>query len=231
MKKQSGFTLLEILVALGLMSSIYVGVVKLTDLYFEDTKNVMVAQHTRMVASAMQEYVKDNHAALLAATAGGVQQNITVPMLQTTRFLPADFRETNAYGQQITSVVRRSPVNPNRVEALLVTQGGEVLNDVTLGTLASVMGSSGGAIYRTNPTVVQGSGGAWSVPTADFSHGVTLEEGHLAYSLWLEGGGNSSGTNEGVLHRDAVPGHPDLNTMNTPILMSSGIFGEKSGCA
>ena len=53
MKRQSGFTLLEILVALGLMGSIYVGVIKLTDLYFEDTKNVMVAQHTRMVASAM----------------------------------------------------------------------------------------------------------------------------------------------------------------------------------
>ena len=166
--------------------------------------------------------MKDNHAALLAATSGGAQQNITVPMLQSTRFLPADFRETNAYRQQITSVVRRSPVNPNRVEALLVTQGGEVLDDVTLGALSSIMGASGGAIYRTNPSVVQGGGGAWSVPTADFSHGVTLEEGHLAYSLWLEGGGNSSGTNEGVLHRDAVPGHPDLNTMNTPLLMSAG---------
>lgn len=243
MKKQRGLTLLEIIVSLGILSTVIMGIVRLQDNVSEDTRASVNALHIKAVGQAAQEYIKDNYATLTGVASATNPALIRVSDLIAGGYLNSGFNVKNEK-QQDTCVLVLEPT-ANKLMALVATEGGSTINDLTLGQIAATVGGEGGGIYSTNTGQIRGSMGGWSVdlttaPYSAFTNtnnlglkcdglttgAVSLSVGHSFMALWFTSGGNLSST----LYRDAVPGNPGLNTMNTPILMGAGSI-QTSGSA
>lgn len=227
-REQLGMTLLEVLMVLGLLSSIIVGVAKLAEAYSDDTRAALVAQHMSAVGRAAQAYIKDNYAAVAGNATSATPALITVPMLRTAGYLQSGFSITNNYNQSVCVLVLEPTAN--NLNALVIAEGGTTLDDLTLGGVAAAIGAAGGGVYSTATTTLRGAMGGWSMGTGAFVNAnasgqkcdgtggtPVIAAGHPVQAIWFEGGDVSSG----LLHRDAVPGRPELNTMNTPLIMGS----------
>lgn len=240
-QNQKGITLVEILASLAIMSAVTAGVVRLIDQYSNDTKSAITAQHISAVGAAAQAYIKDNFSSVIAAATPTTPALITVPMLIATGYLSAGFSTTNNYNQP-TCVLVLEP-SANMLNALVVTENGAsgtAINDVDLGGVAGLVGASGGGIYSDAPTTLRGAMGGWSQAIGNFGNAnasgkkcdgttagsPTLAAGHPIMALWFPNGDVSSG----FLYRDSVAGHPELNTVNTPILLSASMV-QTSGSA
>ena len=221
-------TLLEMLMVLGILSSIVVGVAKLADTYSNDTRAAVAAQHMSAVGRAAQVYIKDNYTAVAGNATNTTPALITVPMLTAAGYLPSGFSTTNNYNQSVCVLVLEPTAN--NLNALVVAEGGTTIDDLTLGGVAAAIGASGGGVYSTATTTLRGAMGGWSMATGAFANAnasskkcngtagtPAIAAGHPVQAIWFEGGDVSTG----LLHRDAVPGHPELNTMNTPLIMGS----------
>lgn len=226
---QRGITLIEMLVSIAIMASIMTGIVALTNQQSEDTRASVTALHLKTVGDAANAYIKDNYAAVTSVATNTTPALITVDMLVTAGYLNSGFSLKNAR-QQNTCVLVLAP-SANKLIGMVVTEGGDTLDDLTLGQVAATVGASGGGIYSTATTTFKGAMGGWSMPFGAFSNAndqnkrcdgtsgaVQLAVGHPVMALWFNDGTAVSAT----LYRDAVPGNPSLNTMNTPILMGAG---------
>ena len=227
-RRQLGLTLIEVLAAMTVAAAMTAGVVRLIDTYTNDTKLAVTAQHISAIGSAAQAYIKDNYSAVQGVATAATPALITVPMLTATGYLNAGFSTTNNQNQA-TCVLVLEP-SANMLNALVVTEGGNTINDIDLGGIAGLVGANGGGVYSTAATTLRGTMGGWSVATGNFaaanasgqtcngSAGTpTIAAGHPIMALWFADGDVSSG----FVHRDAVAGHPELNTMNTPLIMNS----------
>lgn len=226
---QRGLTLLELLISLGIMSGLVVGITQLMEDAGDDTRASITALHTRTVGNAASEYIKDNFAAISAVATASAPVLIRVPDLIATGYLTAGFSVTNAR-RQSTCVLVLEPT-ANRLTGLVITEGGDTIDDLTLGQIASTIGGSGGGIYSTAPTAVRGAMGGYTFPVGAYGNPnslgqrcdgtagtITVSAGHPVMALPYADGAQASST----LYRDSVPGNPSLNTMNTPILMGAG---------
>ena len=226
---QKGLTLLELLISLSIMSGVVVGITQLMEDAGEDARASVTALHTRTVGNAASEYIKDNYAAIAAVATDTAPALIRVPDLVATGYLTTGFSVTNAR-LQATCVLVLEPT-ANRLTGLVITEGGETIDDLTLGQIAATIGGSGGGIYSTDPTVVQGAMGGYNFPVGAYGNpnslgqrcdgtagNIAVAAGHPVMALPYSDGAQASST----LYRDAVPGNPSLNTMNTPILMGAG---------
>ncbi len=242
---QAGVTLLEILMAVGILGMVIAGAATLVDNHLERLRTAATAQQMTIFGNAVQAYIKDNYSNLTAANTNGVPTAtatipavITVNTLQTTplvgpsgtpsptKYLPANFNPENAYGQTICALVLQPKAN--ELYAMVVTEGGTAINDLDLGLLAGSIGAAGGGIYSTAPSTAKGTMGKWQFNlTTDpvGSHfktsgthcnntpgAVALADGHPLMALWF-----SSDTSSAFLYRDQVPGHPELNEMQTDL--------------
>lgn len=227
--RQQGLTLLELLISLSILGGIVVGITKLAQDAGDDTRASVTALHTRTVGEAASAYIKDNYAAIAAIATATTPALIRVPDLVATGYLPAGYSVTNAR-LQATCVLVLEPT-ANRLTGLVMTEGGDTIDDLTLGQVASLIGGAGGGLYSTSPTVARGAMGGYSFPVGAYGNpnhagmrcdgspgNVSVAEGHPLMSLPYADGAQASST----LYRDAVPGNPALNTMNTPILMGLG---------
>lgn len=225
---QTGLTLLEVIVSLGLLSSVFLGAVSLIDNYSSNMKNNAVGQHTSTFGQAMKAYVKDNYAAVVAIATPTTPALIRVSTLVGSGKLQNGFNTSNGYGQTVCGLVLE-PI-PGQLTALVVNEGGTAINDVDLGQIAGVIGAAGGGIYSSAATTLRGTMGGWSMPIGNYANAnqaglrcngtagaVSLTQGHPVMALWFSEGD----TTAGVLYRDSIPGQPQLNQMNTPIIMSS----------
>jgi hypothetical protein len=136
---------------------------------------------------------------------------------------------SNAYGQATCALVLQPTAN--RLQAMVITEGGTALGDPSLATVASTIGGSGGGVYSTATATIKGAVGGWNVGVGTYENlpnnlgkrcdgsggNVHLTPGHPMMALWFENGDVSSA----FVARDAVPGHPELNAMNTPLVMNS----------
>jgi len=222
LQRQRGVTLIEILGALAIMAAMTAGVVRLIDQYTGDVKSSITAQHLSTISTAAQAYVKDNYGVIVGAATATVPAVVTVPMLIASGYLTAGYSTTNNYGQTACVLVLKPTAN--NLIALVSTEGGTAIDDITLGGVVSTLGASGGGVYSTATTTMRGAMGGWSSPATDFkancASGVVTQSattGHPVMALWFSNGDIASG----FVHRDAVPGHPELNTMNTPLVMNS----------
>jgi len=224
-----GFTLIEVLMALVIFSAATVGINTLVDRFSEDTKVSLTAQHVRTFGDATKAYIKDNYAAVQTAATTTTPALIDASTLIATGYLPTGFVATNGYGQILCALVLEPTAN--RLQALVVSEGGQAIDDLSLGVLAATVGGSGGSVYASSPTEISGAVGGWTIATASFdglvndagrrcdgtAGAVAVSAGHPLMALWFENGDTSSA----FLARDAVPGRPELNEMNTPIVMNS----------
>jgi type II secretory pathway pseudopilin PulG len=237
MKKQVGITLLEVVIALGIMSIVVAGTAALIDRSSADTRAAVAAQQLRTIGDAANAYIKDNYTAVTAIATASQPALIRVSDLVAGGYLTAGTTTTNAY-QQNQCVLVLQPT-ANNLTAIVVTEGGTVIDDLTLGGIAGLVGAAGAGIYSTAATTVRGAMGGWSIATGNYANAnnlgqhcdgtagtVALAAGHPAEALWFANGNITSG----FLYRAAVPSHPELNQMDTPLQLGPGTI-QKSGTA
>eukprot|EP01132_Coremiostelium_polycephalum_P021478 gene21478-25505_t len=173
----------------------------------------IAADQQRTISEAQAKYLKDNFNVVLANASATVPVQITVPMLINANYLPAGYSSTNVFGQTILGLARKP--NPNQLEAIVVTRGGQTLPEMSVRAIAENLGGPGGFISTTNPNVVQGIRGGWQVALSNYS--IAPGPGHTASALFLMDGALAND----YLYRNAVPNHPELNTMNTDLGMGN----------
>lgn len=227
-KYQRGVTLLELIVSLGILSSVVVGASSLIDNYSQNMRANVTAQQVSTFGNAAQAYIKDNYSAVAAVATATTPALIRVSTLTATSYLQAGFAATNGYGQTVCALVLQPTAG--QLNALVVTEGGTAINDLDLGQVAGMIGAAGGGIYSSATTTVKGTMGGWSMAVGNFANAnapnlhcdgttgtVGLAAGRPMMALWFNGGDTTSG----FLYRNTVAGQPQLNQMNTPILMGA----------
>ena len=228
-KCEQGVTLLEVILSLGIISAATIGMNMIASRYADDTKLTIAASQTRTFGEAVKAYIKDNYATVQAVATPSAPAMVDVPTLIASGYLTTGFMSTNAFGQSLCALVLEPTAN--RLQAMVVAEGGTAIDDLSLGSLAAIVGGSGGGTYSSDATVIRGAVGGWAITTATFDNlvnnvnrkcdgtagNVRVAAGTPAMALWFENGDTSSA----FLARDAVPGRPELNAMNTPIVMNS----------
>ncbi|MDP2449569.1 shufflon system plasmid conjugative transfer pilus tip adhesin PilV [Polaromonas sp.] len=229
LRRQAGITLVEVVASLAIIAAASVGLVVMSDLYAEDAKASVTAGQVRSFGNAAQSYIKDNYAAVQAVATDTAPAMIDAATLVAAGALPSDFATRNSFGQTMCVLVLEPTAG--RLQALVVSEGGRSIDDLSLGGIATMIGGSGGAVYETDPAVIRGASGGWQVPAAAFDDrtnnigrrcdgtggNVRLAAGTPVMALWFENGATSTA----FLSRDAVPGRPELNEMNTPLVLNS----------
>lgn len=226
---QRGITLLEVLMSITIMALAAVGLFQLADQYGEDVRDAVAADHLRRTANASQAYIKDNYTAISAVAGPAAPYYIDMAALVAGGYLPPGTPAANGF-KQSTCVLVLQPV-ANKLQAMVVTEGGSDLDDARVAAVANLAGGSAGSVQSISAARIKGAQGGWDIPVASYHNlvnnagkrcdgtggNVQVTTGHNAVALWFENGNYQSAT----LYRDPVPGHPELNTMNTPILMAS----------
>jgi len=230
MNKQKGVTLLELIIALGVMAAITVGINALINQYSDDTKASVIATHIKRVGNAANSYIKDNYASITSVATPTAPVLIRVSDLIAGGYLSAGYSTKNPVSQD-TCILVLQP-SANNLTAIATTESGTAIDDLTLGKIAATIGGEGGGIYSTATTTIRGAMGGYSFTVGNFANAnslgkkcdgttagaVTFTAGHPVIALWFADGNSTSST----LYRDSIPGNPSLNTMNTPIILGAG---------
>ena len=202
--RQSGFTLLEALASIGVMGAISVGVFSLANQSVQDTRGSLVAMHMKTVGDAASAYIRKNYVAVQSAASNTVPAVIRIDTLIGDGQLTVGYASQNAEGQTVCVLVLKPSATSNSLNALVVSEGGNVTDDLSLGQIAATIGGAGGGIYAADTTQVKGAMSGWSVPVGNFSNSatkcngttgkVTLAKGHPAMALWFSDGSSVSAT-------------------------------------
>lgn len=234
-RRKRGLSLIEISASLIIMAAVSVSMAVMFAQYTEQRKAKNAADKMTMVHEAANGYIKAHYSELMGQTAGNrkvvVQAgrssiNGAVPdgSLQRLGFLPSSYIDRNSYGQGHALIVRQatpaSGGNPY-LEAIVTTHGGQPIPNSQLGTVSGFVGVSGGYyggynIQAADQNMIVGTNGGWRSQLNDWNNAqVTITSGTVQSTLAFENGNLVTD----YLYRNAVPGLPDLNTMNTAINM------------
>lgn len=218
--RQSGFTLLEVLIVMVVVSML---LSQAADWYMQyndqQVAKVVSTQH-QQVDKAAAAYIKKNYTTLMAGTLPATKD---IDVLRTEGFLPdysfdcstTPCKLRNAYSQEYKLVIRKAGTGPNqRLEALVLTFGGQTLGKGDMIRVARNLGASGGYVEAGGAV---GSMQGWAIPNlaSAFGAGANVGDGHLASAIYFVDGTQSSD----YLYRNAVPGKPELNRMGTALDM------------
>ena len=236
---QAGVTLLELIVALGVMMSFASGLWFFVDWQTQAARNAAVAQHMATVGEATQNYVRDNYAAVQAVATSTQPALVRVPTLIASGYLPTGFGVTNAQNQNVCALVLQPTAG--QLIALVVAEGGNAVNDADLNTVAGEIGGAGGAILASASSTLTGTAGSWSRAVGNFANAnnaglhcdgatagaVTLAAGHNVMAVWFTGGDITAG----FLYRSPVAGRPELNQMQTNLDMNNNAINNAATIA
>jgi len=175
--RRNGFSLIEIMVGMVVVVFVSVVVGKTVGAYADHVTNQVTAQQLRIAGRAAEKYLNDN-AAGVAAIAGP-----TTPFIASSAtlasYMPAGINPVNAFGQNFELRVIEQPAG--RLQALVMTIGGEAIPGRQANSIASIAGTAGGRITPENPANMTGGKGMYAVPLAPY--GTSPGVGHLGY--WL----------------------------------------------
>jgi hypothetical protein len=222
-RTQQGMTVIETMAALAIATMLLVGLSAMIDSSLDDVKGQQTALHQAQVVNAANKYITANYTALVTSIAAGTVGTITIAQLQAGGFLSDSFSGTNAFNQTACVLVRQ-PVS-GKLDALVATYGGMAIPERDIPLVAMLAGQGGGYISTAVPGTARGA--SWELVTTSYRNvacgGTTVltgaaanDGGHLVSSLFYDGPGQLS---TDFLYRNAVPGRPELNQMNTPIHM------------
>lgn len=224
--KQRGSTLIETAGAMLIGSLMLVGVTAMIDASMEDSKGQQAAMYQSQVVAAATKYINnfDNYNALTTMLAPpSVLPNAVVPIANLG--LPATMAATNVYGQTPCVVVKLRGGTLNKLDVLVVTQGGNKIEAKDIAAVAAQAGPGNGYILDATPTTTKARGASWALDTAALGGftsscltGTTADSGHLASALFFDSPGQLS---TDFLYRNSIPGRPELNTLNTPLRMAN----------
>lgn len=227
-KKQKGFALIEVMAAITLFTILYAGYIKIEQNKIESVRSEVAGQQLNEIAKAANRYIADNYSTLMGVATSTQPVLIRISDLKAANILDSSVSTTNAYGQALCALVLQP--SPGKLTGLVVTEGGEEINDIDLATMVGSVGASGGGIYTDTPTALIGARGGWAVNTSPYTNpnqlgetcsgasgNVSLTAGHAAVALWFE----NNDLTAGFLYREAIPGRPELNRMATNLDMGS----------
>lgn len=212
-RHQSGFSLLEVLLAVGV--AIAVGSMQLTKIK-NDTERAQaqaVGRQLKLVGEALNRYIMFQRNSLIngisvvgegtvgdpgprtctsitTAQGPGWQCTVTTQTLQRTGVLPMSFSGVNAYGSPYEYVIRVEGTAPDwRVEGIVrtaqpYTSGGRVRQDL-IGQALATAGSEAGSVVDASGTI-NGLNGMWVDSNWAFG---TPQEGMMAYRAGFGTGG------------------------------------------
>lgn len=208
---QRGATLVELVLALALMSVLVIGIAQTMSGDRKSLALATVASRITEVRTAADRYIRDNFTALDAATAAGPIA-IDLATLQNGAYLPANFSDVNSYRQSLRVYVRRRA--PGVLESLVAAVGGQAMTAAEGGQVAQLLKGPGGF---ASGGVAKGTKGGWTVDLASFvpSGQPMPSGGAVAYVLARKVDGPT-----GALMRDAT-GNPADNRMSTDLDMNN----------
>jgi hypothetical protein len=210
---------------LGALFAVVVGMVYLPQVTNAITTSrhamtdVTTAQEQQQWATAVSNYVSQNMTTLTSTATAGAPVTLSVATVQAANVgLPTNFSGTNPFNQTWTAQVLQ-PVS-GTLQVLAFGSGGNTIKDPELGQIARAAAGSGGFIptnssgaYVGGPANAYGTYGAWKIATTGYSVGAG---GAPATLLTFSNGTLSSN----YLYRNAIPGQPQLNEMNTALGMN-----------
>ena len=225
-KLYSGFTLVELLIVISIGSAILASVGYYSYNSYQQRDINATAIQIKKIANAAKKYINEYSNALIRTAKADKPSVIPVSVLLQYD----DSLATNNYAEQNYCVLVLQP-SVGYLQGLVITEGGEKINDIDLAQIAVLTGANGGGVYSTNLNNIIGTNNGWNIPINNFaksevkcgdgtSAGKTkIESGHAVYALWFKT--SRTGINTQVLYRNEVPGQPELATMNTPIIMNT----------
>ncbi|WP_282282444.1 shufflon system plasmid conjugative transfer pilus tip adhesin PilV [Pseudomonas sp. PS02302] len=208
---QRGFIALDMLFGLIVLAAVMTGAAVMIANQMDSQNYQIAADQQKQVADAAAKYLKDNFATVYAAAGTTTPAQITPAMLRNTNYLPAGFTDANAFGQTFVVLARR--VATNQLESIVLTTGGQVIDEIGTREIAENLGAPGGFVPVANTGIVQGVRGGWSLALSNY--GVNPGAGHTASALFLQDGTLAND----YLYRNAIAGKPELNRMNTALNM------------
>lgn len=243
LKKEDGFSLLEILLVVGVFSAISIGIVELTSTWTTQQKIEKAAAHIRIIHAAAESYIDDNFAAIEsdALAAGGTivipidDDGVGLPyfLKEAGTYLPVNFNAANVYRQTLQVLVRRR--SATRLEAMVVSTGRTIpIDDAAL--IANTGGHEVGIVSGTtvgdfNNTEFSGSNAAWTVPLADYAgtgwlaaNPIPADGAHLAALLEI----NLNNALDNYLYRIDIAGSPEANRMQVDLDMDNNTINNTS---
>lgn len=227
-KQQRGITLVEILASLSIMTLLTVGITAITLSSVEDSKSQQAALYQSQLGRAVKNWMGNPANRNAIAAAATTTMPVKVTLAQLAQWLPPGFSARNAYRQSPCVMVYFN-AGANRLEAAITTEGGDAIDDAQLGYVVTHAGEGAGAIYARAPTIARGAYNSWSTALSNYTTNAASRHcssqataGRLVSLLAMDRNGtNALGGAGEWLARNAIPGRPDLNRMNTSIDMNS----------
>ena len=222
--KQSGFTLIELVIALTVIGVLMPIVYQHWQIGYIAEQLSHAADQLRQVNDASDAYIKRHFDTLLSSTTPSSGPQITIDQLVNDGLLPEGFRNSNIWGQSYEIYVRKP--HENTLNSITITRGGREHKEgdsfatLTVPGAALRLGGAGGfvptgALPGQQDGTLHGAAGGFILDLAAL--GITSPgPGHLgAYSAFDE---YDLGTD--YLYRGEVPGHPEYNQMQTELDMT-----------
>ena len=193
---------------------------------FTMTQQRQAADHLAVVSRAASNYVRKHQTELLTQATASSGPTVSVATMISEGFLLNGFRDRNVWGQSYLVYVRKDATSGD-LRAIVLTSGGrghesgsKFGTSIVPGAAALLGGSAGfvptGDVPGQSAGTLQGSGGGWNLPLA--SMGISSPgAGHLGALTNFD----SSSLGQDYLYRVAVPGHEELNAMETVLDMSN----------
>lgn len=178
----------------------------------------ITAHQEKEFDTAVSAYAQQYATALQTAATATTPATITVAMLQATNLLTPAFSATNPFGQTWQAQVLQ-PTAGN-LQVLAYSTGGRTLTDTQINKISMLVPGGGfipsndSGAYPSAAANAIGAGASWNVSMTGYTG---IAGGHVAalYSV------NQGQLMNSYLYRNAVPGQPQLNQMNTPLVMAA----------
>ncbi|WP_260433684.1 prepilin-type N-terminal cleavage/methylation domain-containing protein [Burkholderia sp. Bp8998] len=224
--RQRGFTIIELLATLAIVSAVTAGIIAMIGTSLEDARGQQTAHYQSQLAQAAAQLIEQNAVALAAAVTPDkpVVIKLRGAPYQLASFLPDGVGEQNAYGQTPCLLLYASA--GGQLQGLLVTEGGTPVPDAQLGYIAANAGAGGGSIPAANngTGAAIGAYGSWRIavpnPANAACSSTKTGTGHLASEIFPDTG---NGQTADFLYRVGVPGNPAANAMQVPIVLAQQI--------
>jgi len=226
----------ELLVALTVALLLTVSFLPIQKNLQDTSSAATAAWQVATLRDAAAQYIKSNWTTEIAALQGSSPAVLPVAALQPL-FLPNNFGGATAmnpwrqnYAILLQYVPAGPPTNQPGIMGFVVSYGGTAIPPETIASAAALIGTYGGySPYNTDPSYnvctvhpcVKGIGNFYWQDMSGFAASPTTSgfvpaSGHLAAGLFFSGGDQAAP----YLYRVPEPGNPDLNTMQTDILMT-----------
>ncbi|CAG9230043.1 Type IV pilus biosynthesis protein [Paraburkholderia tropica] len=208
---QRGWTSIEILIGTVVVALFLIVAARALNLLSDYFVNKGVAHDALIVGQAANDFINANQSTVVTDAA----PEKTYPLSTFASYLPSSFSQTtNAYGQSYELRVYQSQAN--KLDAVVVTTGGQSISDGNAQQVATLLGGAGGYVPSSAPATGQGAFNAWNIAWSNF--GGSPGAGHVAYALFVP----NAGLMNGYLYRNTVPGHPEVNRMNDASIDMNG---------